>query len=112
MSRSIFGWDLPPGCRVSDIPGNRPEDIAYETMCEEIDVALWPLVKLIETAQRRKTSAYNTAAYEKAHKAVLELIEGAHKGGYETAVANAAEEKYWREQEQRDKEMEAAEKEA
>ncbi len=25
-----FGWDLPPGCRISDIPGNRPEDQAVE----------------------------------------------------------------------------------
>lgn len=23
--RNIFGWDLPPGCRASDIPGNGPE---------------------------------------------------------------------------------------
>lgn len=34
MSHSIFGWDLPPGCRVSDIPGNRPEDEAWERMYE------------------------------------------------------------------------------
>jgi len=26
MSHSVFGRDLPPGCRVSGIPGNRPED--------------------------------------------------------------------------------------
>lgn len=30
MSREIFGWDLPPGVRASDIPGNRPEDEAWE----------------------------------------------------------------------------------
>jgi len=30
MDRRIFGWDLPPGVRVSDIPGNRPEDEAWE----------------------------------------------------------------------------------
>lgn len=30
MSRSIFGWDLPPGVSPSDIPGNRPEDEAWE----------------------------------------------------------------------------------
>lgn len=34
MGRSIFGWDLPPGCSVSDIPGNRPEDEAYEKMLD------------------------------------------------------------------------------
>lgn len=34
MSHSIFGWDLPPGCRVSDIPGNRPEDEEWEKITE------------------------------------------------------------------------------
>ncbi len=32
MGHSIFGWDLPPGCRVSDIPGNRPEDSRWEAI--------------------------------------------------------------------------------
>jgi hypothetical protein len=26
----MTGFNLPPGCSVSDIPGNRPEDIEYE----------------------------------------------------------------------------------
>ena len=30
----IFGWDLPPGCSVSDIPGNRPEDAEWESIEE------------------------------------------------------------------------------
>lgn len=30
MSRHPFGWDLPPGVRVSDMPRNRPEDEAIE----------------------------------------------------------------------------------
>jgi hypothetical protein len=30
----IFGWDLPPGCSVSDIPGNRPEDVEWERIEE------------------------------------------------------------------------------
>ena len=30
----IFGWNLPPGCRVSDIPGNRPEDEEWEAIYE------------------------------------------------------------------------------
>lgn len=32
--RNIFesGFNLPPGCRVSDIPGNRPEDEAWEAI--------------------------------------------------------------------------------
>ncbi len=34
MPHSIFGWDLPPGCRLSDIPGNRPEDEKWEAIEE------------------------------------------------------------------------------
>jgi len=30
----IFGWDLPPGCRVSDIPGNRPEDEEWDAIID------------------------------------------------------------------------------
>jgi hypothetical protein len=32
--RGIFesGFNLPPGCRVSDIPGNRPEDEEWENI--------------------------------------------------------------------------------
>lgn len=29
-----FGWDLPPGVRVSDIPGNRPEDEMWEKIID------------------------------------------------------------------------------
>jgi len=28
----IFGWDLPPGCSINDIPGNRPEDMEAEAI--------------------------------------------------------------------------------
>ena len=28
--------NLPPGCSESDIPGNRPEDIAFDTFVEEL----------------------------------------------------------------------------
>jgi len=30
----MTGWNLPPGCNVSDIPGNRPEDLAFEIFWE------------------------------------------------------------------------------
>jgi len=30
-----FGWDLPPGVSINDIPGNRPEDEAEELFWEE-----------------------------------------------------------------------------
>ncbi len=28
----MTGWNLPPGCNVSDIPGNRPEDEKWDTI--------------------------------------------------------------------------------
>jgi hypothetical protein len=28
----VSGYNLPPGCSVSDIPGNRPEDQAWEEL--------------------------------------------------------------------------------
>lgn len=33
-----IGGNLPPGCKVTDIPGNRPEDIAWMKFIEESDV--------------------------------------------------------------------------
>ena len=33
----MTGFNLPPGCSDSDIPGNRPEDIAWESFHERID---------------------------------------------------------------------------
>lgn len=36
MSR-MFGWDLPPGCRESDIPGNRPEDLKEEAFIDALN---------------------------------------------------------------------------
>lgn len=36
----IFGWDLPPGVRASDLPGNRPADSIYERYLGDICLAL------------------------------------------------------------------------
>lgn len=34
MGRSIFGWDLPPGVSANMIPGNRPEDEAWDKIMD------------------------------------------------------------------------------
>lgn len=31
------GSNLPPGCRESDIPGNRPEDVVFDRWWDKID---------------------------------------------------------------------------
>lgn len=33
----MSGYNLPPGVRVSDIPGNTPDDEAFEAWCETCD---------------------------------------------------------------------------
>lgn len=30
------GWNLPPGCQVNDIPGNRPEDVLRDRIEDEV----------------------------------------------------------------------------
>ena len=42
--RGLFGWDLPPGVSVSDIPGNRPEDEEepMKTLTEMLDETINP----------------------------------------------------------------------
>ena len=37
---SKFGWDLPPGVSANMIPGNRPEDEAWEKLEEEFYASL------------------------------------------------------------------------
>ena len=36
----MTGWNMPPGCNVRDIPGNRPEDEAAEALADRIYDAL------------------------------------------------------------------------
>lgn len=36
----MTGWNLPPGCSTSDLPGNRPEDLAAEAAMEWADEQL------------------------------------------------------------------------
>jgi hypothetical protein len=35
----MTGWNLPPGCEVSDIPGNRPDDILSEKIYDHMSPA-------------------------------------------------------------------------
>lgn len=74
MSNSKFGWSLPPGCSNSDLPGNRPEDIEDELLLNDIETALSP-IEVSETHE-------DVAAFEKATKNVIKLINKAFEDGY------------------------------
>lgn len=80
---SKFGWDLPPGCSMSDIPGNRPEDIADEQIRDNIDNALAPLQAL--------SAYYRPEQIEHAVSNLFKLINNAHESGYAQAVSDADE---------------------
>ena len=36
----MTGWNMPPGVNVSDIPGNRPEDVEFEEIMYEFYATL------------------------------------------------------------------------
>ena len=46
----MSGWNLPPGCSVSDLPGNRPSDARAEAIYDAIYAAL-ENVKLTESQE-------------------------------------------------------------
>ena len=52
----MTGFNLPPGCNVSDIPGNRPEDLAdeawWDALGKRIDPALMQMIDENEDLQR------------------------------------------------------------
>jgi hypothetical protein len=71
--------NLPPGCRESDIPGNRPEDIAYEKLVDEIENALKPL-----------HCEDSDEEFERVTEDIIKLIDKAYEEGYQTALSDEA----------------------
>jgi hypothetical protein len=73
--------NLPPGCRESDIPGNRPEDIAHEKLVDEIESALKPL------------TYQSSDEFERVTNDIVKLYNRAFEEGYQQACSDAAESK-------------------
>ncbi len=68
MSDRTFGWDLPPGVSVNDIPGNRPEDEVWENIYDNF----WDKERLTKTHNGIRI---NEKEYEQMDK--LYLTKGA-----------------------------------
>lgn len=77
----MTGFNLPPGCRVSDIPGNRPEDMDAEAFAETISKR--PELKKCDEEMVNDIAV----VMDKMHAA-------AYSAGYQ---AGQAMEPYWRE---------------
>jgi hypothetical protein len=78
--------NLPPGCRESDIPGNRPEDIAHEKLVDEIESALKPLPAL--------TAYFRDEQIEQTIDNIIKLINDAREEGYKQCESDEAERQY------------------
>ena len=50
--KTDFGWDLPPGVSVNDIPGNKAEDIKLDTEYDELTGIVYDQIEeLLESLQ-------------------------------------------------------------
>jgi len=79
----MSGYNLPPECSVSDIPGNRPEDFAEEALFEAIDNALNPMHEV------------GRSSYDVTVEAIRELIDKAYEDGYNAGRRDEAEANYY-----------------
>ena len=77
---SKFGWDLPPGVSVSDLPGNSKQDQEDEAMVDALYEALQPLHDHMP----------NSEAAERCEEDVVlklaRMMAEAYGGGYEQGM--------------------------
>jgi len=83
MSNRMFGWDLPPGVRASDIPGNRPEDEVWERIYEYF----WDKARLTKT---HKGTLITEVQYEKMGK-LYESNDTNYADEIDAYISNAIE---------------------
>jgi hypothetical protein len=97
----MAGFNLPPGCSVSDIPGNRPEDLKeeafWETLCDrypwmakllngelpdiflsDLGTAIEGMVDWVRTETYRE--AYSQACMDAEEAEMERLLEKEEKG--------------------------------
>jgi hypothetical protein len=71
----IFGWDLPPGCSVRDLPGNRPEEQAEEAF---FDLVYEQFPATMSEDDKEKLAAW-----------MWEQVGKAYGDGYQQATADS-----------------------
>jgi hypothetical protein len=64
----MTGWNLPPGCNVSDIPGNRPIDEFYDNFCANCTITVCPCELADETIDYDSCPRDINAAWENRNK--------------------------------------------
>ena len=71
----MTGWNMPPGCNVSDIPGNRPEDLRSEALYD----------KIYDCLAKLKTQDEDVVA-----DLLFSLCNKVYREGYEDGMADEA----------------------
>jgi len=69
----MTGWNLPPGCEVWHIPGNRPEDVAWDEAVEALTEA-----QVVEWCTEAR---HDCAHWDDEAGCALEVVAGAALGG-------------------------------
>lgn len=59
----MMGWNLPPGCEVSDLPGNRPEDEDWDHYWDEEIDRIIEVFKTVFGRDPTKEEHKNTANF-------------------------------------------------
>jgi len=75
------GFNLPPGCNVSDIPGNRPEDEAAEAFEIALGEKFPEIGKLVDSENDRSQRLYET---------ILKIAEWAFTEGSSDGYASGS----------------------
>ena len=59
----MTGWNLPPGCSVSDIPGNRSIDEFIDRFCEKCEYEKCPVDNDVDKCPKHVLEAYDERHY-------------------------------------------------
>ena len=74
MNDRKFGWDLPPGVTEGMIPGNRPEDILFERILDDVfthgELGREPIEEIAAEVLARYADEYGNEPFE-----VCEIVE-------------------------------------
>lgn len=76
----MSGFNLPPGCSMSDLPGNRPEDIDWENACEMATA-------VCNSAVPWMLDSMSQAWSEKLIEAMANALVTAHDNGKEAGIS-------------------------
>lgn len=71
----MTGWNLPPGCNVSDLPGNSPEDERVEALMDKI----YDCLSAVEAMDEIR---------EKVAQELFKLCEDSYQEGYFQGAAD------------------------